>query len=326
LLIKTEKDLFHNQLYVRKNLGDQKMSNIIMVAGATGNLGAKIVDALLEHGAGVRAVVRLECSAEKIKMLRDKGVKIFQVDMRDVAEISDACAGADCVVSALSGLRNVVIDLQKTLLDGAVKAGVPRFISSDYSLDFTKLAAGTNRNLDWRREFHAYLDAAPIRATTVFNGAFMDLLTTDMPLILYRFRRILYWGAPSVKMDMTTTDNVAEFTARSALDANTPRYLRVAGDRVSAHEVGNIMTGITGKRFRLFRAGGIRLLNFIIKAAKFFFPSANNLYPAWQGMQYMRDMMDGRAALIELDNERYPEIKWTSVKEFLKQRNVDKLV
>jgi saccharopine dehydrogenase-like NADP-dependent oxidoreductase len=165
LFVKTKKDLFYNQLYVRKNLGDQKMSNIIMVAGATGNLGAKIIDALLEHGADVRATVRLECSAEKIKMLRDKGVKVFQVDMRDATKISDACAGADCVVSALSGLRDVVIDLQKTLLNGAVKAGVPRFIPSDYSLDFTKLAAGTNRNLDWRREFHKYLDATPIKAT-----------------------------------------------------------------------------------------------------------------------------------------------------------------
>jgi uncharacterized protein YbjT (DUF2867 family) len=276
-----------------------------MVAGATGNLGAKIVDALLNHGAHVRALVRLECSDEKIKMLHDRGVKVFQVDMLNADEISKACSGVDCVVSALSGLRDVVIDLQKTLLDGAVKAGVPRFIPSDYSLDFTKLAAGTNRNLDWRREFHTHLDAAPIQVTTVFNGAFMDLLTTDMPLILYRFRRILYWGSPSVKMDMTTTDDVAEFTARAALDANTPRYLRVAGDRVSAQDVVDIMTDITSKRFRLFRAGGIRLLNFIIKIAKFFFPAANNLYPAWQGMQYMRDMMDGRAALIELDNERY---------------------
>ena len=168
------------------------MSNIIMVAGATGNLGAKIVDALLNHGADVRALVRLECSDEKIKMLRERGVKVFQVDMLNADEISKACAGVDCVVSALSGLRDVVIDLQKTLLDSAVKAGVPRFIPSDYSLDFTKLAAGTNRNLDWRREFHTHLDAAPIQVTTVFNGAFMDLLTTDMPLILYRFRRILY--------------------------------------------------------------------------------------------------------------------------------------
>jgi hypothetical protein len=35
----------------------------------------------------------------------------------------------------LAGLREVVIDAQKKLLDAAIAAGVPRFIPSDYSLD-----------------------------------------------------------------------------------------------------------------------------------------------------------------------------------------------
>lgn len=185
---------------------------------------------------------------------------------------------------------------------------------------------GRNRNLDLRREFHAYLDNAPIRATTVFNGAFMDLLTTDMPLILYRFRRILHWGDASVKMDLTTMNDAAEFSARAALDDRAPRYLRIAGDRVSARDVRDIMTSITNKKFRLLRAGSINLLDFIIKIAKCFFPANNDLYPAWQGMQYMRDMMEGRAAGIELDNDRYADLKWTSVKEFLTSQGVQKFV
>lgn len=289
-----------------------------MLAGATGNLGAKIVDALLEHSAEVRALARVKSDNKKIKILRDKGVKVFQVDMLNADEISEACVGVDCVVAALAGLRNVVINTQKALLDGAVKASVPRFIPSDYSLDFTRLVPGTNRNLDLRREFHSYVDEAPINATTIFNGAFMDLLTTDMPLILYRFKRILYWGDAFVKMDLTTMDDVAEFTAQAALDEKAPRYLRVAGDRVSPRDVTDIMNDIECKRFRLFRAGSIKLLNIIIKIAKFFSSAKNNLYPAWQGMQYMRDMMEDRATLIKLDNDRYPHIKWTSVKELLK--------
>jgi hypothetical protein len=42
----------------------------------------------------------------------------------------------------LAGLREVVIDAQKKLLDAAIAAGVPRFIPSDYSLDFTKFSYG----------------------------------------------------------------------------------------------------------------------------------------------------------------------------------------
>jgi hypothetical protein len=58
-----------------------------------------------------------------------------------------------CVVSVLAGLREVIIDAQKVLLDAAIAAGVPLFIPSDYSLDFTKFSDGENRNLDLRRDF-----------------------------------------------------------------------------------------------------------------------------------------------------------------------------
>ena len=302
------------------------MAKTVLIAGATGNLGGKIIDALLEQGAEMRVIVRAKTEREKIGTLREKGVRILQANMRDRSEIAEACAGADCVISALSGLREVIVDAQKTLLDGAVEAKVPRFIPSVYSLDFTNLIPGTNRNLDLRREFNRYLENAPIASTSVFNGAFMDLLTTDMPLILYRFKRILCWGDPAIKMDLTTTFDVAEFTARAALDENAPKVLRIAGDSVSAVDVKEIVSEITGENFRVFRAGSIGLLNLIIKIAKFFSPAKNKLYPAWQGMQYMRDMMEGRAVIDTHDNERYPEIRWTSVKEFLTSQNVGKVV
>jgi hypothetical protein len=298
------------------------MNKIILVAGATGNLGNKIVNALLEKGAEIRAIVRRETNPEKIAQLEQKGVKIFVVDMNNKSEIANACKDVDCVVSALSGLRDVIIDTQKTLLEAAIEAKVPRFIPSDYSIDFTNLVDGENRNLDLRREFHTYLENAPIKATTIFNGAFMDMLTAEMPLILFKFKRILYWGNPNIKMDLTTTYNVAEFTANVALDDNTPRYLRITGDSVNAHNVRNIMSDITGLEFGLFRPGGIGLINTIINVAKFFGKNSKELYPAWQGMQYMRDMMEGRAERNVHANDRYKNIHWTSVKEFLVKENV----
>jgi hypothetical protein len=46
-------------------------------------------------------------------------------------------------------------------------------------------------------------------------------------------------------------------------------------------------------------------------------PGKNELYPAWQGMQYMRDMVEGRAHIAHYDNDRYPGLHWTGVKEML---------
>lgn len=57
-------------------------------------------------------------------------------------------------------------------------------------------------------------------------------------------------------------------------------------------------------------------MDIIINIAKLADRKKTELYPAWQGMQYMRDIMEGCVVLINQDNNRYP-IKWTSVKEFL---------
>jgi nucleoside-diphosphate-sugar epimerase len=298
------------------------MRKIIVVAGATGNLGGKIVTALLAKDVEVRAIVRLETELIKIKALEQKGVKVFKVDTNNKSEISKHCIGAHCLVSALAGLKETVIDSQKIFLDAAIEAKVQRFIPSDYSSDFTNLKEGQNRNLDFRRKFHEYLDKTPINATTIFNGAFMDLLTTDMPLILLKQKWILCWGNPNQILEFTTTENVAQFTASAAIDENTPRYLRIAGDRLSCNEFVKLLTELTDSKYKIFRPGGIGLLNFIIKMTRFFSPSKNELYPAWQGMQYMRDLMEGRIIFQRYDNDRYSYMKWTSVKEFLVEEKI----
>ncbi len=296
------------------------MNQIIVVAGATGNLGGKIVQALIKRGAVVRAVVRTGTKPERIETLEMHGALVFEVDMNDQAAIAGVCTGADCVVSALAGLEETILETQKILLDAAVEAQVARFIPSDYSIDFSDLIAGTNRNLDLRRTFHTYLDRAPIRASSIFNGSFMDLLTAEMPLIQFKRHRILYWGKPDQVMDFTSTENVAAFTAHVALDKEAPRRLRIAGDRKNAQQLVAVMDSLSGQSFKLTRAGSIGLLNILIKMAKFFAPGRNELYPAWQGMQYMRDMMEGRVVIDIYDNNRYADMQWTTIKKYLSKK------
>jgi nucleoside-diphosphate-sugar epimerase len=294
----------------------------IVLAGATGNLGGRIARALLDRGASVRALVRHDTARDRLERLQELGVTIARIDLRDASEVTPACSGASCVVSALQGLRDVIVETQTVLLDAAIKADVPRFIPSDYSIDFTKLPAGENRNLDLRRDFHERLDQTSISATTIYNGAFADMLTGQMPLILFKLHRVLCWGNADQRMDFTTTDDTAAFTASAALDPSTPRFLRIAGDQLSARELAVVASEVTGEKFRVFRAGGLGTLGTLIKVARAFAPGEKELYPAWQGMQYMRNMFDGRAKLEPLENDRYPSIRWTTARDVLSARRV----
>ena len=196
----------------------QKQAARTAVAGATGDLGGRIIGALVERGTTVCALVRPGTPAEKLTALQRPGVEVVPVDFTRPAELTKALAGASCVVSALQGLRDVIVDAQSSLLAAAVAAGVPRFIPSDFSSDLFKIAPGDNRNFDLRREFHQQLDVAPIASTTILNGAFAEILGYNIPFLDFKAKRVGYWESPDWKVDFTTMNDTAAFTAAAALD------------------------------------------------------------------------------------------------------------
>ena len=292
----------------------------IVLAGGTGDLGGRIATALGRRGVAFRALVRPGTPAAMRAALAEAGATLHDVDYGDTAALQNACAGAACVVSALNGLEPVIIGLQGKLLDAAVAAGVPRFIPSDYSLDFTKTRPGDNRNLDLRRMFMARVDAAPIQATSVLNGAFTDLLTGQAPIILHKRHLVLYWGSADQPLDFTAKDDVADYVAQVAEDGAAPRLLRIAGATVSPRALAGIMTDLTGAKFGVWRAGGIGLLGAVIRVARAVTPRSDAVFPIWQGMQYLRDMSSGRGKLAPLDNDRYGSRRWTTARDVLAPR------
>ena len=290
---------------------------VIAIAGAAGDLGERIVRALVKRGARVRALVRPGMSDKDGATLATLAVQIVEADPADSKAMATALAGSVCVISALNGLGDVVIDRQGVLLDAAVAAGVPRFIPSDFAADFTKTKPGLNRNFDLRRAFMARADNAPLKVTSILNGAFMDMLGAEMPIIQPGIHRVLYWHDADQVLDFTTKNDVADYTAAAALDPDTPRLLRIAGDCVSVRTIAATLTEVSGQRYRPLWVGNLTMLGAMIGLAKRLAPQADAPFPAWQGMQYMRDQFGGDVQLAPLDNARYPGITWTSVRTHL---------
>jgi len=291
------------------------MSRKIVIAGSTGRLGRRIAASLIEQGVDVHAIVRTKSAPGKIEELRRLGAAIVEVEFSDAGSLVDACRGCSCLVSAVAGPRDVIVDAQTLLLDAALAAGVKRFIPSDYCIDYTKLEPGNNRNLDARREFQQRIDKVPIAATSILSGMFTDLLTGQAPVILFDRKRVLYWGNADQLMDFTTLDDTAEYTAAAAIDPVTPRFLKIAGDQISARGLSIVASEITGQKFKLLRPGGLGAFNIIIGVMRRLMPAPDDLYPPWQGMQYLRDMLSGKAKLEPLDNNRYSRIQWTKVSD-----------
>jgi pimeloyl-ACP methyl ester carboxylesterase/uncharacterized protein YbjT (DUF2867 family) len=298
------------------------MNTPILVAGGTGNLGGRIIAALLQRGATVRAVVRAETDQAKVDDLAKRGVDVRRVDMADVAALTQACEGVGCVVSALAGLREVIVDGQSVLLAAAVAAGVPRFIPSDFASDYTQVPVGENRNFDLRREFQARLNQAPIGATSILNGAFAELLTYNIPLLDFKQQQVGYWEDADWKIDFTTMDDTAAFTAAAALDAATPRFLRIASFQHSPRELATAAEAAGKGRFDLVRLGSRADLATAIQHTRAANPAGEHeLYANWQQMQYMLSMFSVQND--PLDNARYADVHWTSAREVISGEKVD---
>lgn len=131
---------------------------------------------------------------------------------------------------------------------------------------------------------------------------------------------MLHWGSVDQPLDFTTKDDVAAYVAAVAMDAQTPRVLRIAGDTRSARELAAILTEVTGERYRTLRVGGIGMLSAMIRVCKVVAPGHDVVFPPWQGMQYLRDMFTADARLTPLDNVRYPALRWTSVRALFASR------
>lgn len=289
---------------------------LVVLAGATGNLGGRIGKALIARGANVTGLVRRGTTAEKVRSFEEFGATVALIDTSNAAEVAQACVGAGCVLSAVQGLHDVVVEAQAILLEAAIAAGVPRFIPSDFSTDFRKLTAGENRNFDLRREFHERLDHARIVSTAIFNGAFAEILTYNSPLFDVQKKSVGFWGDPDWCIDFTTMDDTAAYAAAAALDPKTPAALHVASFQVSPRELAAFTGAFFKTPFELVRLGSIDELRSYNKSERAAHPEGEReIYPAWQQSQYLQSMFSAHHD--SLDNQRYPDISWTSLQDVL---------
>lgn len=102
----------------------------IVLFGATGNVGQRIVREALERGHEIVGVVRDPASSTA----PDPRVTLVQGDATDPASVASVVASADAVVSAISprpgstGNAPSLVDAAHSLLDGLRRAGVKRLV------------------------------------------------------------------------------------------------------------------------------------------------------------------------------------------------------
>jgi putative NADH-flavin reductase len=100
----------------------------VIVFGANGRLGAKTVAQLLRDGHTVRAYVH-----NRSTLPSDPRLEVWRGDVHDMADVADAMAGMDAVVSTLGSAGAAVPDVAsagaRAIVAAAGKSGVRRIVS-----------------------------------------------------------------------------------------------------------------------------------------------------------------------------------------------------
>ena len=203
----------------------------IVVAGATGNLGGRIARALLERGASTRALVRHGTARDRLERLQELGITIASVDL------SRASQGRGMLVCVLvvPALRDCGTDgkerFSSTLNQGGGDVScrpITRSISPSFRPEriAISICAGISTSASIRSQFQRPRSSTARLPICDRSDAAHSLQTEASPRS----------GRRDQRMDFTTMDDTAAFTASAALSVR-PRFLRIAGDQLSAREL-----------------------------------------------------------------------------------------
>jgi uncharacterized protein YbjT (DUF2867 family) len=212
----------------------------IAVAGATGAQGGAVVDALLEKGARVRALVR-STGSERARILADRGVELVQIDAKDPVSLSNALRGVGAFFFMTTPYGSQAPDIDGEIqqgvdfADAAAAAQVPHVVFSS--------VGGAERNsgvphFESKRRVEEHLLARGLSVTIVRPVFFMDNFLSMAPTVKGD-ELVLRLPVPDgIKLQTIAVRDIGVVVAAALLDpAAVPATIEIAGDELTGTEI-----------------------------------------------------------------------------------------
>ena len=180
----------------------------VALAGASGSLGAPVLQALLRAKFSVTALTRTSS-----KIAPCPGLTVKPVAYSSVNELAAALRGVDVVVSCLS---TSMIGSQNTLIDAAVAAGVRRFIPAEFGMDSRNpncmalpgVCAPKVATQQYLLAKHAQNPG--FTYTSIVNGLFLDWGIETGVIIDPKTHTATLYNDGNAKFSVTLLDDIAQ--------------------------------------------------------------------------------------------------------------------
>lgn len=219
----------------------------LLVTGASGNLGRRVVELLLEAGRG--SIVAGTRSPEKLADLSDGRVEIRRVDFDDTVDaLAKALAGVErllLISTDTVGQPGRRFEQHKKAIDAAVRAGVQHIV---YTSLAHPVADSPVLIADDHRQTEDALEASGIGYTSLRNNLYTDLLLMSLPPAVASGR--IFAAAGDGGAAYVTREDCARAAASALMsDFAGIRALEITGPSdVTYAQLADMAAELTGRR------------------------------------------------------------------------------
>ncbi|MDE0108085.1 MAG: SDR family oxidoreductase [Bryobacterales bacterium] len=220
----------------------------INVLGATGGLGSRVVDALLDRGVSPENLIACSRSPDRIQRFKHLGIDIRRADYNAPETLSGALQGTDVLmlIPSASDVEPRIVQ-HSNILDAARCAGVKRVV----------LVSSSAARTDSKFLIAPYLVYAESRLRTsglgwtiLRNGIYLDPLVDWAPALAAMGR--LPYPVSRGRVAYVSRDDLARACAAAcALDRHADQVYELTGLRaLSMPDLASALTHATGQTIR----------------------------------------------------------------------------
>ncbi|KAI8631927.1 NAD(P)-binding protein [Xylariaceae sp. FL1651] len=301
---------------------------LVLVAGATGNIGQKIIGSLLRRGHQVRALAR---SPDKLAPATAAQLERFVRSSAyyDVPALETACAGVDAVICAYNGSAELQVEGQLLLLRAAERAGVRVYVSASWNSDWRRQRLGDHESYDPYHCFHRLAElSSAVRPHFVFTGVLAEVLFSAPGRVSFspanhgvwdpEAGRVEVWGDPACRWQWTSEADAAEFAAAIVEQENAADggFWTVCSGYDSLEDIARIYGQVRGTQVKVEQVGSVKELREKALVGR----ARSHPTTMWDyiGYFYVLYIVDGTWTPCQFDNNKLG-VKGTPLEEYLKQ-------
>ncbi|KAK1453275.1 hypothetical protein CMEL01_04934 [Colletotrichum melonis] len=305
---------------------------LVLVTGATGNIGQRLVDALHARGHHVRGLGRNPAKLTDARRAKLEGFVVTKTHY-DIEALDHGCKGADAVICAYGVFpTELQFDGQLLLLRAAERANIRRFVLSTWNNDWSRDPLGMHESYDPFIAFRRIAEiSSPIRPIYIFTGVLAEVFWVfpDHPygaveLNGYwdgRDKSMSFWGDGNKPFPWTTERDAAEFTAAIVSRDDTEEggcWDTVSGIH-SVRELAAAYERVKGKQVSF----KIRGTDEDLKTLAFEARKAATPRQFFQYMSYFYQLYtnNGTWDMAKVDNDKL-DVQATSLEDFLRDNEI----